>query len=962
MKTNKTKSWMLFIILISFSAFEGEKVYAQFGPAINLSGNPSKSLAPSVAAEGSNVYVVWYDQGSSGIPEIFFRRSTDEGRTFMPVVNLSNTPGGSLLPQVATAGSEVYVVWEDDTGAPPFIKEIYFRRSPDQGVTWNPPLDMPPQNLSMTSATNSVSPMLAVAGPEVYVAWQENTSPKREIRYCRSTDAGGSFGVSMTLSDSMLDSFSPDIAAAGSNVYLTWVERILAGGTAGGESLEIRFSRSIDEGQTFELNINLSRTSGASLSPSVTTAGSAVYVAWRDESGTPADVPEILFAFSTDQGASFTSTVDPVTRFNVSETPLQASFAPRMAAAGSSFFFVWQDQLPGNFEIMLRSPSLLGPKAIEFSSRRPVNLSATPEDSRLPSVAVTGSNLYVVWEEGEVLSPGEIMFKRATPALGSSPDNLSANRSRPAITPNMAVDGSDVYAVWSQFPDAATGLEVFVRQSTDSGKNFSPRFNLSDRFGDSSHPRVAAAGQAVYVVWQEDADTPGVHDIFFRRSVNRGVTWDSPMNLSDFGGIFTNDSRAPTIAAIGSEVYVAWEDETTKDGSPQIFFRRSLDQGVTWDDPLQVTCEFTGKRFQAFAPGLAVAGSNVYLIWKQFAGGRLEIHLIFTTEEKGHHVCGATVGAGFVNLTDGLDPVLVDDPLSARVAEPQVAAAGSMVYVIWRQEDEILFRRSRIVGEPKEEDTIWDPPIKMPAANLSMNPKVSRAPTIATAGSEVYVAWQNETNLGPPEILFRRSKDMGASFSSPASNLSDNGGFSENPWLAAAGSSVYLAWEDDTNQPVFSDILFLSSTDEGEGFLSRPICKGPFSECEGETPIGVPIFMDFSQVILTFDSVTGAGKTRLSVSNRGLPPPSKVNFGAHPTYYYLSTSAAFTGKATVSIHYDKTRFASPFTVNEKRLRLFQFQLFGGGWRDVTSAFDPRSQVISGVITGLSPLAIGFSSP
>ena len=959
MKICKIKSWILFFIIILFLAYGEERTSAQFEPPLNLSGNPSKSLAPSVAAEGSNVYVVWYDQGSSGVPKIFFRRSTDEGRNFEPTINLSNTPGGgSLLPQVVTAGSEVYVVWEDDTGAPPFKLEIYFRRSLDQGVHWDPPLNMPPMNLSMTPVTNSVSPRLAVAGPEVYVVWEEDTSPNREIHYRRSTDAGGSFGASMTLSDPMRDSFSPDVAAAGSNVYATWVERIPPSGTAGDPSLKIRFSHSLDEGQTFEHDIDLSSPSRAASRPSITAVGSAVYVAWQDETSTPVGVPEILNVYSTDQGVTFSSIFTLGETFNLSQTPTQASFAPRAAATGSSFFFVWQEQLPGSFEIMLRAGSLLGPRLGPGAKRiikAPINLSTTTDHSRLPSIAVTGSSLYIVWEEGEPFSPGEIMFKRATPALSSSPNNLSANPSRPAITPNVAVDGSDVYVVWAQFPDAATGLEVFFRNSTDGGRNFSPRLNLSDRFGDSSQPRVAAAGQVVYVVWQDDADTPGIHDIFIRRSADRGDTWDPPVNLSESA----KDSRVPTIAAVGSEVYVAWEDETTKDGSSQIFFRRSLDQGVTWDPPLQVTCEFTGNRIKAFTPMLAVAGSNVYLIWKQFSG-KLEIYLIFATEENIHDVCGATVSKGVVKLTDGLDPIF-DDPTSPRVAEPQVAAAGSMVYVVWRHENEILFRRSRIGGAMKEEDTVWDPAIGTPAANISMNPKVSQAPTIAASGSEVYVTWQNETVSGPSDVLFRRSMNMGESFS-PVANLSSNSGNSENPWLAAAGPSVYLTWEDDTNQPVFSDIFFLSSTDEGGSFLSRPICKGPGSECEGDTPIGIPITVDLLPAIVVYDEVTGAGKTRLSISDRGIHPPPKVSFGTPPTYYYFLTTAAFTGSITVSIHYDKTRFARPFTGSEKRLRLFQFQLFGGGWRDVTRSFDPTSQVITGVVTRLSPFAIGFSSP
>ena len=68
---------------------------------------------------------------------------TDEGQTFENALTLSNNaPDLSVSgkPRVAGVGSDVYVVWEDDTGSTPGSPEIFFRRSNDGVEFRNPPL------------------------------------------------------------------------------------------------------------------------------------------------------------------------------------------------------------------------------------------------------------------------------------------------------------------------------------------------------------------------------------------------------------------------------------------------------------------------------------------------------------------------------------------------------------------------------------------------------------------------------------------------------------------------------------------------------------------------------------------------------------------------------------------------------------------------------------------------------
>ena len=67
---------------------------------------------------------------------------------------------------------------------------------------------------------------MATSGNNVYVAWWSNKTGNDEVMFKASTDDGKTFSNKMNLSNSpKSDSQDAQIAAAGSNVYVTWWER-----------------------------------------------------------------------------------------------------------------------------------------------------------------------------------------------------------------------------------------------------------------------------------------------------------------------------------------------------------------------------------------------------------------------------------------------------------------------------------------------------------------------------------------------------------------------------------------------------------------------------------------------------------------------------------------------------------------------------------------------------------------
>ena len=146
--------------------------------------------------------------------------------------------------------------------------------------------------------------------------------------------------------------------------------------------------------------------------------------------------------------------------------------------------------------------------------------------------------------------------------------------------------------------------DIFFAVSNNNGVSFSTPINLSNNTGFSQLPQITTSGNNVYVTWVDT--TPGNNDIFFAASNNNGISFANPINVSKN----TGDAFNPQIAASGNNVYVTWVDETP--GNDDIFFAVSNNNGISFANPINVS-KNTGD---AFRPQIATSGNNVYVTWK----------------------------------------------------------------------------------------------------------------------------------------------------------------------------------------------------------------------------------------------------------------------------------------------------------------------------------------------------------
>jgi hypothetical protein len=328
--------------------------------------------------------------------------------------------------------------------------------------------------------------------------------------------------------------------------------------------------------------------------------------------------------------------------------------------------------------------------------------------------------------------------------------------------PTVEVVGSHVFTAWI---DMRTGYgDVYFRRSADRGLTYEQAQNLSNSHARASDVQVTRVQGNVYVVWVEDG-------IRLRTSHDFGVTFGPVQVLSTRG-------RAPHVAAAGVSVYVAWH------GSAQgsaLFFRASHDSGDTFEAPIELSEKSKGGDLS-----LAVDGAAVHAVWDDGS----QVFFRRSLDE----------GRSFA-------PTQILDEGSGPSEDASLVAQDTGVYVVWREGSgcagEIVFRRSLTRGASFE-----------PILNLSNNAVDSLDPLLEVNDKSVYVLWKEKV-AGSTDLFFTRSSDSGVTFEAPR-NLSGTPGKSSQYALSSSSGVVRIVWRDRSAGG--GDIFYRSSADRGATF------------------------------------------------------------------------------------------------------------------------------------------------
>lgn len=339
---------------------------------------------------------------------------------------------------------------------------------------------------------------------------------------------------------------------------------------------------------------------------------------------------------------------------NISNTA-QDSTDHQVATSGANVFIAWNDNLIDSTDF---NPEIYFMRSSDggrtFSA--PVNLSNSPTISASPRIAATGQDVYITWQEA---SGDFLAHSGDSGASFGAPVNLTATfglQLGPAAS--LAASGGNLYLVYQR--NDGINDEIFVIRSVDKGQSFGSALNVSNTAAFSSKPKVAATGASVYIAWVESISSPvSGSDIYFVSSLDSGLNYSTPRNLSNTNGI----STAVSLSADGLNVWMAWSDRVT--GNDEISVAHSTDSGANFGATLNIS----NNTSKSTDPCIVGKGNQVYVAWSDIPAGdtKSDIFLVNSSD----------VGSTFEAAQD------ISASSGVTSGQAKIALASTAVSVCW---------------------------------------------------------------------------------------------------------------------------------------------------------------------------------------------------------------------------------------------------------------------------------------
>lgn len=404
------------------------------------------------------------------------------------------------------------------------------------------------------------------------------------------------------------------IDVSGDTVHIVWRDR-----RDGND--EVYYQRSTDGGLHWGPTERLTNNSSDSQYPSLAVAGQRVHVVWHEYSSGWSD-HNISYRHSLDGGDNWEQEVELV------NDPYSHAWQPSVAARASMVHVVWMDSRWENFYSMIYSKRSTDGGAT-WGADMPLNYA--PVFSVNPSVALSGSQVHVVWFE--TTENWEIHYRRSNDeGLTWELDTVLTGSAAP-VWPNplvsIAASGPNVHLVWEDYRDG--NAEVYYKCSSDAGMTWSSDTRLTTDSAGSSSPTIAASGANVHVAWQDFRE--GNPEIYYKRSRDGGTIWEQETRL-------TNDpssSQHPSIAVSGESVHVVWEDD--RNGNWEVYYKRNPTGNIG-------VAESPGPCGPDLRPRLKIS-PNPFVSFARIPGYEGECFAVYDVSGRLLRTClGAQVGKG----------------------------------------------------------------------------------------------------------------------------------------------------------------------------------------------------------------------------------------------------------------------------------------------------------------------------
>jgi hypothetical protein len=297
---------------------------------------------------------------------------------------------------------------------------------------------------------------------------------------------------------------------------------------------------------------------------------------------------------------------------NNPDTSLSTDYnGSRIASNGSIVHTVWFDTRDGNKEIYYKRSTDAG-----ITWGADIRLTNDPGWSFSPCIAISGTNVYVVWVDTRIAGVlGEIFYKNSTDngITWGADTRLVYRSSGWGSYPSIAESGQNIHVFWHDTRDGG-GAEIYYKRSSDAGVSWSSEIRITNAIGSSFFPSCCVSGSTVHLVWCDYRD--GNYEIYYKCSIDEGINWDLDRRLT----FDSSYSYYPYVAVSGSNAHIVWCDN--RDGNYELYYKRSTDEGLNWGSDTRLT----NASGISYCPAVCVYGQVVHVLWSDDRDGNFEIY------------------------------------------------------------------------------------------------------------------------------------------------------------------------------------------------------------------------------------------------------------------------------------------------------------------------------------------------
>jgi hypothetical protein len=179
----------------------------------------------------------------------------------------------------------------------------------------------------------------------------------------------------------------------------------------------------------------------------------------------------------------------------------------------------------------------------------------------------------------------------------------------------IAVDENNIHVIWDEV--RLSGRYLYYTRSTDNGESWDEPQKLTDQT-QSVYSSIIAFNNNIHLVWYKASELEEEQEIYYKRSLDNGVTWSTDRSFTtddDFSSFW------PIITHNKTTLYVVWIDE--RDGHSELYFKESIDNGERWSEDSRIT-ENDGKR--SSHPDMVFVDEKLHLVWEDKKNGSKEIY------------------------------------------------------------------------------------------------------------------------------------------------------------------------------------------------------------------------------------------------------------------------------------------------------------------------------------------------